>query len=226
MKKIIKTALCIVLATQFTMCTTKSKQPNQEAESTAVETSADSVRKIPQTDAKIVILLAHPDISKSHMNATLAKAAATVKGVQVINIYDYPVTPDTYREVIKRAKGIVYEFPCYWMSAPHLMKQWTDEVFMTFTQEGLIAGKEFMVAVTTGSEEEAYQHDGRNLYTMEEYMRPYEGQANHSKMKWNKPFVVYGHHTDKAKAEADLQAGAERYKKVLEAMVKKVSAEK
>lgn len=29
---------------------------------------------------------------------------------------------------------------------------------------------------------------------MEEYMRPYEGQANHSKMKWNKPFVVYGNH--------------------------------
>lgn len=97
---------------------------------------------------------------------------------------------------------------------------------MAFTQEGLIEGKEFMVAVTTGSDEEAYQHNGRNLYTMDEYMRPYEGQANHSKMKWNKPFVVYGNHNDKAKAEADLKAGAERYAQVLDALVKKVSAHK
>lgn len=226
MKKIIKIVLLVALTTQMTMCTTKSNPTNQDAQSAENATSTDSMKQIPLTDAKIVILLAHPDIRKSHMNATLAKAASTVEGVQVINIYDYPVTPETYREVIKRAKGIVYEFPCYWMSAPHLMKQWTDEVFMAFTQEGLIEGKEFMVAVTTGSEEAAYQHDGRNLYTMEEYMRPYEGQANHSKMKWNKPFVVYGHHTDKVKAEADLQAGAEQYKQVLKAMVKKVSGEK
>ena len=38
----------------------------------------------------------------------------------------------------------------------HLLKQWTDEVFMAFTQEGLIEGKEFMVVTTTGSEEAAY----------------------------------------------------------------------
>ena len=72
------------------------------------------------------------------MNAMLSQAAAEVEGVQVINIYDYPVAPDVYRDVVKQAKGIVYEFPFYWMSAPHLLKQWTDEVFMAFTQEGLI----------------------------------------------------------------------------------------
>lgn len=223
MKKILKTVLLVALTTQLALCTTKGNQPKQDAQSVENKASMDSMKQIPVTEAKIVILLAHPDIKKSHMNATLAQAAATVEGVQVINIYDYPVTPDTYREAIKRAKGIVYEFPCYWMSAPHLLKQWTDEVFMAFTQEGLIEGKEFMVAVTTGSEEAAYRHDGRNLYTMEEYMRPYEGQANHAKMKWNKPFVVYGNHTDMKKAEADLQAGAERYKQVLSALVKKVS---
>ena len=47
------------------------------------------------------------------MNAMLSQAAAEVEGVQVINIYDYPVAPDVYRDVVKQAKGIVYEFPFY-----------------------------------------------------------------------------------------------------------------
>ena len=203
------------------MCTPRNNSNNESGKS--AKKTADSVSKVPLTDAKIIVLLAHPNISKSHMNAALTKAAESVHGVQVVNIYHYPVTPDAYREVIAHAKGIVYEFPCYWMSAPHLLKQWTDEVFTVFTQEGLVKGKEFMVAVTTGSEKEAYQHGGRNLYTIEEYMRPYEGQANHAEMIWNKPFVVYGDPKDKHKAEADLQAGAEAYKKVLAELVRKAS---
>ena len=60
----------------------------------------------------MIVLPAHPDVnSKSHMNAMLSQAAAEVEGVQVINIYDYPVAPDVYRDVVKQAKGIVYEFP-------------------------------------------------------------------------------------------------------------------
>lgn len=222
MKNLLKVACLAALATGLVMCTTKNEN-KEEAQS---KPTADSVKKVPFTDAKIVVLLAHPHIDKSHMNATLIKAAEQVEGVQVVNIYDYPVTPEAYQEVISHAKGIVYEFPFYWMSAPHLLKQWTDEVFMAFTQEqGMIEGKEFMVAVTTGSEEAAYQHNGRNLYTMEEYLRPYEGMANHTKMHWNKPFVVYGVPNDPKKAEADLQAGAEKYKQVLTELVKKVSAE-
>ena len=111
----------------------------------------------------------------------------------------------------------------YWMSAPHLLKQWTDEVFMAFTQEGLIEGKEFMVVTTTGSEEAAYQHDGRNKYTMSEYLRPYEGQANHSKMIWNDPLVVYGNPQNATVAEENLQKGKEEYKARLKAMVERVN---
>lgn len=211
-----------VICVAFVSCRPSSKNisNNQQEKS---ETMADSVKTIPSIGAEVVVLLAHPDIAKSHMNATLSQAAAEVEGVQVINIYDYPVSPDIYRDVIKQAKGIVYEFPFYWMSAPHLLKQWTDEVFMAFTQEGLIEGKEFMVVTTTGSEESAYQHDGRNKYTMVEYLRPYEGQANHSKMIWNDPLVVYGN-PDPAAAEQSLQTGKDEYKQRLQAMVKKVSA--
>jgi len=203
-------------AMAFTACSQKSANEQAKANETM-----DSVKNIPQTDAKVIVLLAHPNIEKSHMNAALSKAAAEVEGVQVINIYDYPVQPDVYRDIVSHAKAIVYEFPFYWMSAPHLLKQWTDEVFMTFVADGLIEGKDFMVVTTTGSEETAYQHGGRNKYTMEEYLRPYEGQANHAKMHWNAPLVVYGNPQGGEVLEADLKKGCETYKVRLAELVAK-----
>jgi len=195
-------------------------QKNEKSDAATSETM-DSVKTIPVTDAKVIVLLAHPDISKSHMNAALSKAAAEVEGVQVINIYDYPVQPEVYREAISRATALVYEFPFYWMSSPHLLKQWTDEVFMQFVSDGLIEGKEFMVVTTTGSEKTAYQHNGRNKYTMEEYLRPFEGQVNHTKMHWNAPLVVYGNPQSADALEAGLQKGCEIYKVRLKELVEK-----
>jgi len=212
MKKL-SVIILAVCAIAFTAC----KQQSPQGKQAQTADSTDSV--VPSTTAAVVVLLAHPDIKKSKANAALSAAAAEVEGVQVINIYDYPVRPETYRECITNAKAIVYEFPVYWMSAPHLLKQWTDEVFMQFTVDGIIKGKHLMVVATTGSEESAYQHGGRNKYTMEEYLRPYEGQANHAEMVWEKPLVVYGQNVEGAQER--LQKGCEEYKKRLEELVKK-----
>jgi len=214
-----KVSILLMALAAMTIAACSQKGAGDEKQTN--ETTMDSVKAIPQTDAKVVVLLAHPDLGKSHMNAALSTAAAEVEGVQVINIYDHPVQPDAYREVIGRAKAIVYEFPLYWMSSPHLLKQWTDEVFMAFVQEGMIEGKEFMVVATTGSEESAYQHGGRNKYTMDEYLRPFEGQANHAKMHWNAPLVVYGNPQSAEALEAGLKKGCETYKARLQELVAK-----
>jgi len=182
---------------------------------------AEDIKTIPFTGADVIVLLAHPNMENSRMNAALAKAAEEVEGVQVINIYDYPCTADAYREVVKNARSIVYEFPLYWASAPHLLKQWTDEVFMTFVTEGLIAGKQFMVVTTTGSEEAAYQHDGRNMYTMTELLAPYHCAIHHAGMEWNDPLVVYGNTQSAEEAEKQLQEGVKEYKSRLKALVAK-----
>ena len=116
------------------------------------------------------------------------------------------------------ANAIVYQFPFYWMSAPHLMKQWTDEVFMAFAgDENHVKGKHFMVCCTTGSPEEAYQHGGRNKYTIEEYLRPYEGQANHAEMIWVKPLAVHSQFPNGGKDE--LEKGCKEYQDRLKALV-------
>lgn len=117
MRKKISLLTLIVVMIAFISCRQASRNgnDNQQENLTAMK---DSVKTVPVTDALVIVLLAHPDINKSHMNAMLSQAAAEVEGVQVINIYDYPVAPDVYRDVVKQAKGIVYEFPFYWMSAP------------------------------------------------------------------------------------------------------------
>ncbi len=207
-------------ATLLASCRMDAKQTETtEKQEITMENNA---KKLPAAEAEVLVLVAHPDFASSRMNAALAAAAAEVEGVEVVNIYDYPVTADTYRDAVSRARAIVYQFPLYWMSAPHLLKQWTDEVFMAFVQEGAIAGKEMLVVTTTGSEKAAYSHDGRNKYTMEEYLRPYEGQANHAKMRWNAPIVVYGNPQDAAAAATDLENGCKEYKKQLEAMVERL----
>lgn len=212
--------LFVLAAVLLAACGTGKKQKETtENQDITMESNAKNLSAI---EAEVLVLVAHPDLAHSRMNAALAAAATEVDGVEVVNIYDYPVTADLYRDAVSRARAIVYQFPLYWMSAPHLLKQWTDEVFMAFVQEGSIAGKEMLVVTTTGSEEAAYQHDGRNKYTMDEYLRPYEGQANHAKMRWNVPIVVYGNPQDAIAAAADLEKGCKEYKKQLEAMVERL----
>ena len=171
-------------------------------------------------DTKVLVLLAHPNMANSKMNKALAEAAAQVAGVQVVNIYDYPVDVETYREAVTAAKTIVFQFPFYFRSAPHLLKQWTDEVHFALNMEGIPVGKEFMVVTTTGSEEEAYRHDGRHMYTMEEYLRPYEGMARHAGMTWHKPLVAYGNPANPDLAEKQLAEAVVEYKKRLEDLAK------
>lgn len=213
MKRKISLLLIVACAFVWAAC----QQNGQTAQSDRAN-SDDSAKCVAATGASVLVLLAHPNITKSKANAALSKSASEVEGVQVVNIYDYPVTPGAYRDAVRQAKAIVFEFPLYWMSSPHLLKQWTDEVFMAFVGEGLVKGKRLMVVTTTGSEESAYQHEGRNKYTMEEYLRPFEGQANHAEMVWEKPFVVYGQSVEGA--ETRLAEGCKAYKARLEQLTK------
>lgn len=169
--------------------------------------------------ANVIVLLAHPSIEHSQMNAALAKAASEIEGVEVINIYDYPIDFSLYSEVLGNAKALVFQFPLYWLSAPSRLKQWTDEVFQQLAMEGLVKEKMLLVVTTTASEEAAYQHDGRNLFTMDEYLRPYQGTANGAGMIWHAPLVVYGNPFDNEVAKSNLQKGCKQYKEILKEMV-------
>lgn len=177
----------------------------------AVENSLPSshqTNKINEDNRKLVILLAHPNFKDSKANKALIEEVKGLTGVTIINMYDAPFTADTYKNTISESGTIVFQFPFYWASAPSQLKKWCDEIFMGLT--GIIKGKKLMVAATTGSEYEAYRSGGRNQFTMDELLRPYQLLANHSGMTWQTPFVVYG--TSLPTALQSITEGAISYK--------------
>ena len=165
---------------------------------------------------EVLILLAHPDIASSKANAELINQVKNLDFVRIINIYEAPFEPATYTEAFREANHIVFQFPFYWASAPHLLKKWCDEIFGSIMENPGIKGKTLTVATTTGSEYEAYRSGGRNMYTMDELLRPYQLLANHSGMVWQTPFILYG--ASLPDAEKRIKEGAPAYKVKIESL--------
>ncbi|MDR0348019.1 MAG: NAD(P)H-dependent oxidoreductase [Tannerella sp.] len=177
----------------------------------AVENSVSPFQQVNETNQdnkKLVILLTHPNFKDSKANKALIEAVNGLNGITVINLYDAPFTVDTYKSAVSEADTVVFQFPFYWASAPSQLKKWCDEIFAGLT--AAIKGKKLMVATTTGSEYEAYRSGGRNQFTMDELLRPYQLLANHSGMIWQTPFVVYG--ASLPSAAQSINEGAVAYK--------------
>jgi glutathione-regulated potassium-efflux system ancillary protein KefG len=165
-----------------------------------------------QNRSKVAILLAHPTFEKSVANRALVDAVQGLPGVTVIDIYAAPFTQDTYRQPLTEASTIVFQFPFYWLSAPSQLKKWCDELF----SPDIVKGKNLLVAVTTGSEYEAYRSGGRNRFTIDELLRPYQALAHHAGLAWQTPFAVYG--AGLPTAAQSIRAGAVAYKALIESL--------
>ena len=158
----------------------------------------------------VLILLAHPNMAASKANAAMIEAVKDYPFVRIINIYEAPFEAATYTAAFREAKHIVFQFPFYWASAPHLLKKWCDEIFGAIMADPGVKGKTLTVATTTGSEYEAYRSGGRNLFTIDELLRPYQVLAHHSGMVWQTPFVIYG--TSLPDADKRIKEGATAYR--------------
>ena len=98
-----------------------------------------------------------------------------------------------------------------------IAQKWQDEVFTFLSKTPAVAGKPLTVVTTTGSEYEAYRSGGRNRFTVDELLRPYQVSAIHSGMSWQTPVVVYGMGT--ADAGKNIAEGANLYKQRVEMLI-------
>lgn len=162
---------------------------------------------------KTLVLVFHPGLNtQSHVNKTLADAAAQLDNVTVRD--EYALYPDgnidvkAEQQAVEAADRIVFQFPLWWFSSPSLLKDWEDKVLehgWAYGSEGhAFEGKQFTVAVSTGSPESKYQPEGDNKFTIEQVLVPFEGTANHINATWTKPFVTFGSFgiSDEALADA------------------------
>lgn len=179
-----------------------------------------------KSSKQVVVLLAHPNIKESQANKALMDAIKDIEEVVVYNLYEMRAEDafnvDFWSKIISHASALVFQFPFYWMSAPFLLKKWQDEVFTYLAKTPAVAGKTLLLAVTTGSEYNAYRSGGRNCFTTDELLRPYQASAIHAGMVWQTPLVTYGMGT--ADVGKNIAEGTNSYKLKIEALIGKSDA--
>lgn len=92
--------------------------------------------------SRTLVLLAHPHLDRSRVNAALAAVARESPGVLVHDLYAaYPdggIDVGREQRLLGEHDLIVLQFPFYWYSVPPFLKQWLDEVLL----EGYAYGEE------------------------------------------------------------------------------------
>lgn len=170
---------------------------------------------------QLLLVFAHPRLEASRVNRRLLDAARSVDNVTIVDLYErYPtfdIDVEHEQRELSKHDVMVWHHPFYWYSAPPLFKQWIDLVLTFGWAYGpggtAVAGKSVHHAVTTGGGAEAYSHDGRNRYTIQEFLRPYEQTARLCGMSYHEPFAVHGTHR---LTTTDIETEALRYRRFLE----------
>ena len=170
---------------------------------------------------KILILFAHPALHKSKINNVLIETVLHEPGITVNNLYEK--YPDFYIDIIAEQQLllehdiIVWQHPFYWYSGPALLKEWFDLVLQhgfAYGEKGRrLEGKMAINVITTGGRREIYAAQGRNHFTMNEFLVPFKQSATLCRMQYIAPFVVHGAHTIQP---TEIAVEAARYKQLLQ----------
>lgn len=146
-----------------------------------------------------LVVHGHRNPESSHFGRILFEHACSleqVSGHTLMQAYpDFKIDAAREQEQLAQHHALVLQFPFYWYSSPAIVKEWLDAVLARGWAYGggqALAGKQFMVALSTGGHEQVYQNGGANRFTIDEFLRPFEQTARLCGMVWHKPFVMYG----------------------------------
>lgn len=154
-----------------------------------------------QSHAPTLVLMFHPDLSRSRANTSLSRAAAALEGVTVVDVRShYPdgrIDADAEAARLLSAERIVLQFPVQWYSTPPQLKAWQDVVltrmfYMNYQTEGrLLEGRPLLVAATAGNKASTYAETGANLVPLEALLSPLRVTAHRCGLRWTEPFLLY-----------------------------------
>lgn len=149
---------------------------------------------------RVTVNFFHPFPRLSNANRALFEAIQGIEGVEARDLYElYPefsIDVEREHEILERTDVLVMQHPIYWYSAPSLMKEWMDSVLEHGWAYGpggeKLRGKRWLQAVTTGSPHEAYLRSGYHVFTLREFLRPFEQSARFCGMIPLDPFISHG----------------------------------
>jgi glutathione-regulated potassium-efflux system ancillary protein KefF len=190
-----------------------------------------SSARIANPPARVLVLVAHPDLRSSRVNRRLhdmARRMASLPAgahIEVRDLYrlypDYAIDVAAEQAAAARADLIVWQHPIQWYAMPALMKLWLDEVlahgwaYGRDSQGGgssqALAGKSLWLVLSTGGREQAYSPTGYNRYFFDAFLPPYEQTAALCGLRFLPPLLLHGAHAvEGAELDAHVNTYAER----------------
>jgi len=170
--------------------------------------------------SKILVLFAHPKYEKSRVNKALVERIRNMKDLTFHDLYehypDFNIDVDHEKDLLTNHQLVVWHHPFYWYSCPPLLKQWIDLVLEYRWAYGpggnALEGKKVMSVITAGGSRQVYCAEGRNNYSVNEFLRPFEQTAKLCKMTYLPPFTVMGTH---GLSPEDLEQHCDQYEQAL-----------
>lgn len=169
---------------------------------------------------KILILFAHPLFEKSNANDALVRYIPDSPNITFHDLYqeypDFDINMKREQELLWNHDIIIWHHPMYWYSCPPLLKQWIDLVLehgWAYGKEGYaLKGKLLLQAITTGGRRENYSSTGRDRFTIQQLLEPFNQTAQVCRMTYLPPFVVHGTHSMR---EVEYEENGKLYGQVL-----------
>lgn len=170
---------------------------------------------------KVLILFAHPRFEQSRINKGLVQNIDSMEGVNFHDLYekypDFNIDISYEKDLLELHDVIIWHHPFYWYSCPPLMKQWIDMVLEFGWAYGpgghALKGKQVLQIITTGGSKEVYSPEGKNRYTINEFLRPFEQTARLCGMDYLSPFAIMGTHKF---SKEDISLFSEQYHKIIQ----------
>ena len=179
------------------------------------------------SNARILVLVAHPALAQSRLNRRLMQSARDAGRdgpgagrIEVRDLYalypDYLVDVAAEQAALATADLVVWQHPVHWYSMPPLMKLWLDSVLAFGWAYGpggtALQGKDLWLVASTGGPEDSYRPDSYNRYFFDAFLPPSEQTAALCGMRFLPPMVLHGAHRA---TEPEVAEHAARYARQL-----------
>jgi putative NADPH-quinone reductase len=183
-----------------------------------VDNAASSFPQVAMS--RILVVYAHAAPNASRVNRRMVAAARALPNVTVSELYelypDFVIDVDHEQTLLAQAELIVLQHPVQWYGMPSLQKEWLDQVLEHGWAHGsnghALAGKQLLLAVTTGGNAQSYSESGEHGYPFAAFLPPYRQTALLCGMHWLAPLVLHG---ARHASEETVTAHVETYRSLL-----------
>jgi putative NADPH-quinone reductase len=167
--------------------------------------------------SKKLILVAHDNFEKSKNNKALIISINSLSDVTVHHILPNFVT-EMEQALLLNYDIIVFQFPLQWFSTPIVLKSWFDKVLSynyAYGDSYKLENKKFMISITTGGQEAAYEKNGSNGFTLDELLTPIEATIKYIKGINLQRYVL---HNVYQLSDEDLKNKTDEYLKIISSL--------